>query len=325
MSNPFRLGFLSHLRGRIDPQRAYQENLAIFDAADRLGFDAVWVAQHHFKDRGGLLPSPFPFLAAVAERTRRLRLGTSIIVLPFEHPLRVAEDAAVVDTLSNGRLELGVGSGSDADEFEAFGVDIASRHQRTTDGLITLKKAFAGEALGEDGQRLRPAAPTLGDRLWLSGLSVRGAQYAAESGAGLLLSRFVGSEEQAAGQAQEPVAVAYRTAWGERPTPPRIGLSRGIYLGSSREAALREIERYALGGIPADLSAEGYCQRAHITYGAPEEVAARLGADRVLPYTTDLILQFDPIHPSLERVLVMLEQVATQVAPALGWRPSSRT
>ena len=321
MPNPFRLGFLSHLRGRADADQAYRENLEIFDAADQLGFDAVWVAQHHFKDRGGMLPSPFPFLAAVAERTQRLRLGTSIIVLPFEHPLRVAEDAAVVDTLSHGRLELGVGSGSDADEFEAFDVDIDSRHQRTTAGLLTLKKAFAGEALGEDGQRLRPPAPTLGDRLWLSGLSVRGAQYAADSGAGLLLSRSAGGGDQPAGQEQEPVAIAYRTAWGDRPGPPRIGLSRGIYLGSSRQAALDEIEKYALGGIPPDLSPEGFCQRVHIAYGAPAEVAARLGADRVLPYTTDLILQFDPIHPPLARILEMLEQVATQVAPALGWQP----
>ena len=257
MPNPFRLGFLSHLRGRADAERAYRENLEIFDAADRLGFDAVWVAQHHFKDLGGMLPSPFPFLAAVAQRTRRLRLGTSIIVLPFEHPLRVAEDAAVVDTISNGRLELGVGSGSDADEFEAFGVAIDSRHQRTTEALMTLKRALAGETLGEDNQRLRPPAPTLGDRLWLSALSIRGAQYAAQNDAGLLLSRFVGSEEQAAGQEQEPVAVAFREAWGERPLPPRVGLSRGIYLGSDRKDALSQIEKYAMGGIPPALTPRG--------------------------------------------------------------------
>ena len=322
MPNPFRLGFLSHLRGRADAERAYRENLEIFDAADRLGFDAVWVAQHHFKDLGGMLPSPFPFLAAVAQRTRRLRLGTSIIVLPFEHPLRVAEDAAVVDTISNGRLELGVGSGSDADEFEAFGVAIDSRHQRTTEALMTLKRALAGETLGKDNQRLRPPAPTLGDRLWLSALSIRGAQYAAQNDAGLLLSRFVGSEEQAAGQEQEPVAVAFREAWGGRPLPPRVGLSRGIYLGSDRKDALSQIEKYAMGGIPPDLTTEGFCQRTHIAYGAPVDVAARLAADRVLPYTTDLILQFDPIHPPLERILEMLEQVAKEVAPGLGWRPT---
>lgn len=322
MPNSFRLGFLSHLRGREDPQRAFQENLEIFDAADQLGFDAIWVAQHHFKDRAGLLPSPFPFLAAVAERTRRLRLGTSIVVLPFEHPLRVAEDAAVVDTLSGGRLELGVGSGSDADEFAAFGVDMASRHQRTTDGLIALKKAFAGEALAEDGQRLQPPAPSLGERLWLSGLSLRGAQYAAASGAGLLLSRSAGRGEEPVDRVQEPVAVGYRTAWGERPLPPRIGLSRGVYLGSSREAALREVEKYAHGGIPPGISTEAFCARVYMAYGAPAEVADRLQTDRVLPYATDLILQFDPIHPPLARVLEMLEQVATQVAPALGWRPT---
>ena len=106
------------------------------------------------------------------------------------------------------------------------------------------------------------------------------------------------------------------------PAPPRIGLSRGIYLGSSRQAALDEIEKYAMGGLPPDLSPEGFCQRVHIAYGPPEDVAARLGADRVLPYTTELILQFDPIHPPLERILEMLEQVAKEVAPALGWQPA---
>lgn len=106
MSRSFRLGFLTHLRGHDDPQRVYEEALELFVAADRLGYDVGWVAQHHFKDRAGFLPSPFPFLAAAAERTKQIRLGTSIVVLPLEHPLRLAEDAAVVDLLSNGRLEL---------------------------------------------------------------------------------------------------------------------------------------------------------------------------------------------------------------------------
>lgn len=322
MKTPFRLGFMSHLRGRADAGQAYGENLRIFETADRLGFDAGWVAQHHFKDVDGYLPSPFPFLAAVAVRTRRLRVGTSIIVLPLEHPLRVAEDAAVVDTISRGRLELGVGSGSDADEFAAFDVKVDSRHRRTTDGLIALKKALAGEALGEEGQRLRPAVPTLGERLWLSALSPRGAQYAADNGAGLLISRFAAGS-QPADYLQEPVAQAYRSAWGARATPPCIGLSRGIYLASDRETALREIEEYVLGGVPAGVPTEEICRRAHIAYGSPQEVAAALAADRVLPYATDLILQFDPVHPPLEHILRMLKQVAEQVAPALGWQADS--
>jgi alkanesulfonate monooxygenase SsuD/methylene tetrahydromethanopterin reductase-like flavin-dependent oxidoreductase (luciferase family) len=128
MNSSFRLGFLTHLEGADDPRRIYQETLDLFVAADQLGFDVVWVAQHHFKERSGCLPSPFPFLAVAAERTQHLRLGTSIVVLPLEHPLRVAEDAAVVDALSGQRLELGVGSGGDAAEFQAFGVDLAQRH-----------------------------------------------------------------------------------------------------------------------------------------------------------------------------------------------------
>src|SRR3712207_4635716 len=112
MTNPFRLGFLTHLRGSDDPKQVYQETLKLFEVAVQLGYGVGWVAQHHLKGPAGMLPSPFPFLAAAAERTRRLRLGIAIVTLPFELPLRVAEDAAVVDLLSDGRLELGVGSGS---------------------------------------------------------------------------------------------------------------------------------------------------------------------------------------------------------------------
>ncbi|HMN28259.1 MAG TPA: LLM class flavin-dependent oxidoreductase [Caldilineaceae bacterium] len=174
MAHPFRLGFLTHLEGAGDPARIYRETLDLFVAADELGFDVVWVAEHHFKDRAGRLPSLFPFLAAASERTRRLRLGTSIVILPLEDPLRVAENAAVVDTLSSGRLELGVGSGGDAGEFQAFGIDLAQRHIRTTEGICRLKSILAGEPIGESGQRLQPPVPSPVDRLWQSALSLPG-------------------------------------------------------------------------------------------------------------------------------------------------------
>jgi hypothetical protein len=75
------------------------------------------------------------------------------------------------------------------------------------------------------------------------------------------------------------------------------------------------------GRMPAGQSLEYYCKRLHLAYGHPDEVAAYLSADRVLPYSADLILQFDPVLPSLDRAIHMLEQIATQVAPRLGWRP----
>ncbi len=330
MHSSLRLGFLTHLRGSDDPQRIYQETLELFVAAEELGFDAGWVAQHHFKKGSGFLPSPFPFLAAVAERTRHIRLGTSIVVLPLENPLRVAEDAAVVDLLSGGRLELGVGSGSDPQEFVPFDVDLATRHERTTEGLVLMKRALRGEVWGDSGQQLQPPAPTLVERIWLSGLSPMGATYAAGSEAGLLLSRAAWGREEPTDQIQCPVAQTYVDAWQHPTAKPRIGLSRGIYVAADKSTALREMRADMTRAIDAmvkqgrmapGLSFETYCQRFHLAYGHPEEVAACLQADQVMPHTTDLILQLDPVFPSLDTTIRMFEQITSQVAPTLGWQP----
>ncbi len=331
MKKPFRLGCLTHLRGANNPQKIYQETLELFVVADQLGFDVGWVAQHHFQDITGFLPSPFPFLAAVAERTRTLRLGTSIIILPLEMPLRVAEDAAVTDLLSGGRLELGIGSGTALGEFQAFGVDMATRHKRTTEGLYLLKRAFRGDSLNERGQCLQPPAPTLGDRLWLSALSLTGAEYVAQYEVGLMLSRAAWGSQQPTDKAQLPVAQAYLNAWDNQQLPPRIGLSRGIYVAPDKRTALAALRedvirttavRVKQGLLPAGLSLERYCEYMHIAYGHPDEVITYLSADLVLPYTTDLILQFDPAAPPLDQAIRMLEQIATQIAPALGWQSS---
>ena len=327
MSQPFRLGFLTHVAGSGDAQRLYAETLELFTAADELGFDVGWVAQHHFQPEQGRLPSLFPFLAAAASRTQRIRLGTSVVVLPLEHPLRVAEDAAVVDTLSGGRLELGVGSGGNADEFQAFGHNTAERHALTSDGLLRLQRALRGEELGASGQQLQPPAPTLNERVWQSALSAVGAQHVARHGVGLLLSRATLAGDEPTDQAQLPVAHAYLDTWDTPNIQPRIGLSRGVYLAADKRSALAELRepigRFAregarLGHVPA-VSLEQACERLHILYGPPEEVAARLAADLILPFSSDLILQFNPATPPLKQAVWMLEQIAHEVAPALGW------
>ncbi len=130
-------------------------------------------------------------------------------------------------------------------------------------------------------------------------------------------------------------AKAYLETWDRPQARPRIGLSRGVYPAADRRTALAEISEGTLrfaetmikqGRFPAGLSVEQYAARLHTAYGHPEEVAAALLADQVLPYTTDLILQFNPATPPLEQALRQLEQIATQIAPALdgGVRRSQR-
>jgi alkanesulfonate monooxygenase SsuD/methylene tetrahydromethanopterin reductase-like flavin-dependent oxidoreductase (luciferase family) len=329
---------LTHIEGSGDSSLIYEDALQLFAAADEMGFDVGWVAEHHFKELAGRLPSLFTFLAAASQRTRHIRLGTAVAILPFEHPLRLAEDAAVVDALSGGRLELGVGSGLDPAEFAAYGVDIEERLPRTTEGLTALKTALAGAPLGKGNLRLNPDASSLVGRIWQSGQSVVGAQHVARAGSGLLLARSIigPNSDEPTDQQQVPTVEAYLETWNNangtpRTATPRIGMSRGIYPARDRQSALAHVRADVLrmaaaqrSRFPAGESLESYCRRLHLFYGHPEEIAEGLAADKIMPYATDLILQFSPVIPPLDEAIHILEQMATQIAPALGWHPHAQ-
>lgn len=335
MTQPFRLGFLTHFDGAGDPKQVYQNTLTLYTAADQLGFDVGWIAQHHLQQTDGRLPSPFPFLAAAAERTKQIRLGTAVVILPLEHPVRLAEDAAVVDTLSGGRLELGIGSGFDPVAYKALGVNIEQRRELTTNGLQTLLAALRGEPIGgADGPLLQPPAPTLADRVWQGIFSEQGARYAADHGVGLLLNRATYGYDEPTDQVQLPWAKAYLSSWNGRPIKPRIGLSRIVYPAADKRTAQEQLQEGILhsasrmvktGRFPGGLSVEGYFKRFHAFYGHPDEVATELANDEVLPHVTDLICQFNPGVPTLDQTLRAFELIATKVAPALGWHPQRST
>jgi alkanesulfonate monooxygenase SsuD/methylene tetrahydromethanopterin reductase-like flavin-dependent oxidoreductase (luciferase family) len=129
----------------------YAECVAEVEEADRLGLAAVWLSEHHLTT-DGFLPSPLAMLAALAVRTRRIELGTNVLLLPLHHPLRVAEDAAVVDLLSGGRLVLGVGQGYAPHEFAAFGVDLRSRPARLGEGVEIIRRAWERGETGFAGR-----------------------------------------------------------------------------------------------------------------------------------------------------------------------------
>lgn len=103
-------------------QQIVKEQMELMHEAENLGFDSVWPAEHHFSEYG-YCASPQVSLAAVAARTRRIRLGTGVVVLPFHNPVRVAEDFAFLDLMSDGRVDLGVGRGYQPLEFRGFGLD----------------------------------------------------------------------------------------------------------------------------------------------------------------------------------------------------------
>src|ERR1043165_225649 len=106
-----RLGFFTRLLDETNAAERYRLATAQIVQAERSGFDSAWIAQHHFHEAEGGLPAPFVFLAQAAAQTSRIRPGTGIVPLPLELPIRVAEDAAVMDLMSGGRLEVGIGPG----------------------------------------------------------------------------------------------------------------------------------------------------------------------------------------------------------------------
>ena len=119
--------------------------------AERLGYDTFWVAEHHFHEYGAV-PNPAVFLAALSQQTRRLRLGTAISILTFHNPLTVAENYALVDQLSQGRLSLGVGSGYLKHEFEGYDVDPAIKRERFDENLMLVERLLAGERVTHESR-----------------------------------------------------------------------------------------------------------------------------------------------------------------------------
>jgi alkanesulfonate monooxygenase SsuD/methylene tetrahydromethanopterin reductase-like flavin-dependent oxidoreductase (luciferase family) len=128
-----------------DAATRYQDTIEQIVHAEALGFDTAWLAELHFNPAFSILPAPLTLAAAVAQRTRRIRLGTAVVLLPLQHPVRTAEEAAVVDILSHGRLELGVGRGMIAIHFQGFNIPRAESRERFEEALTIIKQAWTQE------------------------------------------------------------------------------------------------------------------------------------------------------------------------------------
>jgi alkanesulfonate monooxygenase SsuD/methylene tetrahydromethanopterin reductase-like flavin-dependent oxidoreductase (luciferase family) len=136
---------------RQDEVQYYRDTLDLMVLAEKLGFDSVWGGEEHFYSFG-LCPSPQLFLTAVARETSRIRLGTSISLLPFENPLRKAEDFAMLDILSNGRLNFGVGRGIIPKHFEGFRVDPRESRARYEESLTIIRSSWTQDVFSYEGK-----------------------------------------------------------------------------------------------------------------------------------------------------------------------------
>lgn len=328
-----RLGFFTRLLDEGGAAERYRLATAQILHAEAEGFDSAWVAQHHFHEHEGGLPAPLVFLAQVAALTSRIRLGTGIITLPMEHAIRVAEDAAVLDIISGGRLELGVGSGGNPAAFAAFSLRDEDRRARFDENLALLADALAGRPL-PGGDRLYPAHPSLLGRMWLATFSVHGARAAGRLGAGLLLSRTQPRPAEAPGMSlaeiQNPMIDAYLE---ELPAgaEPRILASRSVFVADDAADAWRfadtGLRRFrarliALGRLPPgeEPPLEELITRQDVHLGDVAAVIASLRRDPVIERATDVAVQVHSVDPPHPFVLRSIELVAREVAPALGWR-----
>jgi alkanesulfonate monooxygenase SsuD/methylene tetrahydromethanopterin reductase-like flavin-dependent oxidoreductase (luciferase family) len=229
-------------------QDVYAQTLEQVALLDRLGLDLVWFSEHHFVE-DGYLPSFVPVAGAVAAVTTRLRIGTDVALAPFAHPIRLAEDLAVLDQLSGGRMELGVGLGYAPHEFRAFGIPRSRRVSLTEECIEILRLAWAGEPFSFAGKRYRfddvrvtpdPVQPG-GPPLWLASTSPASAARAVRFDTHLL--------------PQGPRSIvldawrAETVAAGRDPGDRRIGIIRNVFVTDDRERdwpPLRDAERYRM-------------------------------------------------------------------------------
>jgi probable F420-dependent oxidoreductase len=230
--------------------------LRLADEAERLGFHTVWVGDHLAIPRtpteeypygggGGMPPDtsmldPFAVLAALAGRTKRVRLGFGVVVLPLRHPVVVAKLVATIDALSHGRVVLGVGTGWLPEEFALVGADFAARGAATDDGLRLLRRAFAdGEV---DGMTLLPTTVQRpGPKIWIGGAGPRVLRRVVELGDGWD-APHTDPAELAAGLAQLREATERA---GRDPSTVEVAV-RGL---RARDVGPELVETYAALGV----------------------------------------------------------------------------
>lgn len=312
--------------------------------ADELGYDYAWLAEHHFSNEYGIMPDVFVYAGYLAALTSRIKIGTAVVTLPLGNPLRVAENAAFVDILSNGRFVLGLGSGYRQYEFDGFGVDFQNRRDIQEEALPLLMDLFLEKRVSHRGKHFnvkvdgdyevfpqaqqQPHPP-----IFLASATERSVTAAGLYGFGMLMSSFTPFGELARQTA------LYRKALEETPERLRANPARGhadvarfTYVAETDAKAKRESEaglmhhfkHFASGhtsGYLGTVSDKGGALRDYdgltrdiIIHGSPSTVVEKIEELREMTGIRSLMLHYPPWYGP-EKTNASLEMFATEVAP----------
>lgn len=182
---------------RRDPAELYARTFEHIRYAERLGYEHAWTSEHHFID-DGYSPSLLPICATIAGQTTRIRIGTNVLLLPLHDPVRIAEDAATVDIISGGRMDLGVAVGYKNEEFRGFNVPRSERGRRMDEAVEVLRRSWAPEPFSFEGTYYRyrdidvtPKPVQDPMPLWIGGFSEAAVRRAGRMGDGLVAAANV--------------------------------------------------------------------------------------------------------------------------------------
>ncbi|MFG1395075.1 LLM class flavin-dependent oxidoreductase [Xanthobacter agilis] len=338
-----KIGFLSFGHWTPSPQSQTQsaadallQSIELAVAAEELGADGAYFRVHHFARQ---LASPFPLLAAVGARTRRIEIGTAVIDMRYENPLYMAEDAGAADLISGGRLQLGISRGSPEqviDGWRHFGYapaagespsDMARRHTQVFLDLLR------GDGFAQPNPhpmfpnppgllRLEPHADGLRDRIWWGAGSDATAQWAAKMGMNLQSSTLKDDEGGQPFALQQARQIrAFRAAWVEagHARAPRVSVSRSIF------ALVSDADRAYFGRGGAEQDQIGFIdEKTRAIFGRsyaaePDALIAQLRADEAIAEADTLLLTV-PNQLGVAYNAHVIETILKHIAPALGWR-----
>jgi alkanesulfonate monooxygenase SsuD/methylene tetrahydromethanopterin reductase-like flavin-dependent oxidoreductase (luciferase family) len=330
-----RLGFLSiGLFDSADPGPGHETTLEVIALGERLGFDSAWVRHRHLQYG---ISSPVAVLAAASQRTSRIELGTAVIPLGWENPLRLAEDLATVDVLSGGRLNPGVSVGPPMhydDVKESLYPDTADLEDFSYERVARLLRFVAGEKAvsfsGAEGfeqfsDRVEPHSPGLRSRLWYGGASLASARWAGQHAMNFLTSSVVKAEPGSPADFAEIQLTHIRAFRSAHPLGEAARVSQGLVVIPTDSATAAQRAKYAAyvdARTPRTASPVGPARLlfAPDVLGTSEQIAETLYAHAAFREVTEVAFAL-PFSFEHEDYVQILTDTAEKLGPALGWQP----